>query len=283
MIKLIALDVDGTLVDSENVVSPENEKAVKKVLSSGIRVVLATGRHRDGVKKVLEVLGLCSEPLIIANNGALIYSGNQLLRKEFFATDDADSVIRFSTQIPGAVVAVFQSDIIYYYLNSSVDREYVMKKFDVFDMNRIKEVKNPDDIPREHVTKVMLITGSEDYAREVLDMWPANLSHLNCSRSYPYICEINSGRCDKGESLKFLCNKLGIWPEEVLAVGDGETDIPMLAFAGLSVFVRHSEYLPKLAPHVEVTPEGFQNKGVAWAIDRYLSLQTFKNKVFENR
>ncbi|MCR4430287.1 MAG: Cof-type HAD-IIB family hydrolase [Tepidanaerobacteraceae bacterium] len=283
MIKLIALDVDGTLVDAENIVSPENETAVKMAVSLGARVALVTGRHRDGVKKVLEVLGLCSEPLVIANNGALIYWGNKILREHFLAEDDADRVIRFSAQLSGTVVAVFQPDIIYFYLDSSVDREYVMKKFDVFDMNRIAEVKNPGEIPREHVTKVMLITRSEDCAREVLDIWPKNLSHLNCGRSYPYICEINSGRCNKGESLKFLCDKLGIRSQEVLAVGDGETDIPMLAFAGRSVFVRHSKYLPKLAPHVEITPDGFQHRGVAWAIERYLSLQMPEQKILENR
>ncbi|MDI3480845.1 MAG: hypothetical protein PWQ97_500 [Tepidanaerobacteraceae bacterium] len=278
MIKLIALDVDGTLVDSENALSHENEIAVKKAFSLGIEVVLATGRHRDGVKRLLEVLGLCSEPIVIANNGALIYAGNQLLREKFFAVDDADGVIRFSTKLPGVVVAVFQPDIIYCHINSCVDRQYVMKKFDVFDMNRVREAENPGEIPREHVTKVMLITGSQDYARKILDMWPENLSHLNCSRSYPYICEINSGQCDKGESLKFVCNKLGIRPKEVLAVGDGETDVPMLAYAGHAVFVRHSKNLPKLSPHVEVTPEGFQDKGVAWAIARYLSLPGPWNK-----
>jgi hypothetical protein len=94
MIKLIALDVDGTLVDANNVVSPANERAVKKALSSGIKVVLAPGRHRGGVKKVMEVLGLCPETLLIANNGALIYSGNQLLWKDFLTPDDVDGVIR---------------------------------------------------------------------------------------------------------------------------------------------------------------------------------------------
>lgn len=271
MIKLIALDVDGTLVDANNMVSPANKMAVKKAISRGIKVVLATGRHRDGVKKVMEVLGLYPENLLIANNGALIYSGNQLLWKDFLAPDDADGVIKFSAQLSGVVATIFQPDIIYYYLNSSVDREYVMRQFNVFDMIRVKEAKKPEDIPREQLTKVMLITGSADRAREILDMWPRHLSHLNCSRSYPYICEINSGRCDKGRGLKILCEKLGISPEEVLAVGDGETDIPMLAFAGHSVFVRHSEYLPKLPPHVEVTPQGFYNRGAAWAIDKYLN------------
>ncbi|HHW02103.1 MAG TPA: HAD family phosphatase [Thermoanaerobacterales bacterium] len=270
MIKLIALDVDGTLVDGNNVVSPANEMAVKKALSNGIKVALVTGRHRDGVKKIAEVLGLDHETLLIANNGALIYSGDQLIWEDFLAPEDADGVIKFSTQLSGAVAGIFQPDIIHFYLNACVDRDYVMKQFEVFDMIRVREAKNPEDIPRQKVTKVMLITGSEDRAREILDMWPPSLSHLNCSRSYPYICEINSGRCDKGRSLKILCEKLGILPEEVLAVGDGETDIPMLAFAGHSVFVRHSEHLPELPPHVQVTPPGFQDRGAAWAIEKYL-------------
>ena len=69
-----------------------------------------------------------------------------------------------------------------------------------------------------------------------------------------------------------LCEKLGIAPEEVLAVGDGETDIPMLNYAKNAVFVRHSDYLPKLPPHVKVTPKGYHDKGVAWAIENYLKL-----------
>ena len=57
-IKLIALDIDGTIVDSDNNVSPANERAIKEVISRGIRVALVTGRHRDGTEKVINDVGL---------------------------------------------------------------------------------------------------------------------------------------------------------------------------------------------------------------------------------
>lgn len=269
-IKLIALDIDGTIVDSDNNVSPANEKAIKGALSSGVRVALVTGRHRDGTKKVINDVGLDIKTPLVLNNGALVYLGEDIVWKDFLNVDEADEVIKFTTKIPGVATTIYQTNDIHLHCNLPIDRDWLIDRLKVFGINCSKVANTPDELTREDVAKIMLITESSEEALNILQMWPKKLSNLRCTRSYPYICEINSSTCDKGRGLKVLCEKLGILPEEVLAVGDGESDVPMLAFAKHAVFVRHNDYLPNLPPHVVVTPKGSHNEGAAWAISQML-------------
>ncbi len=305
VIKLIALDIDGTIVDSDSNVSPANEKAIREVVSRGIKVALVTGRHRGGTRKVIQDVGLDTDntPLIV-NNGAIVYLGERIIWRDFLSPDEADGVIKYTTKIPGVATTIFQPDQIHLHCNLPLDMDFLidrLKAFDMdncrivdtpdelpredhcnlpldmdflidrlkaFDMDNCRIVDTPDELPREDVAKVMLVTGGSEKALEILRMWPKQLSHLQYTRSYPYLCEINSSTCDKGRGLEVLCREMGILPEEILAVGDGENDLSMLAFAKHAVFVRHRDRLPDLPPHVMVTPRGYHNEGVAWAISK---------------
>lgn len=268
-IKLIALDIDGTIVDSDSNVSPANEKAIREVVSRGIKVALVTGRHRGGTRKVIQDVGLDTDntPLIV-NNGAIVYLGERIIWRDFLSPDEADGVIKYTTKIPGVATTIFQPDQIHLHCNLPLDMDFLIDRLKAFDMDNCRIVDTPDELPREDVAKVMLVTGGSEKALEILRMWPKQLSHLQYTRSYPYLCEINSSTCDKGRGLEVLCREMGILPEEILAVGDGENDLSMLAFAKHAVFVRHRDRLPDLPPHVMVTPRGYHNEGVAWAISK---------------
>ncbi|MFY9414705.1 MAG: HAD family hydrolase [Tepidanaerobacteraceae bacterium] len=269
VIKLIALDIDGTIVDSDSNVSPANEKAIREVVSRGIKVALVTGRHRGGTRKVIQDVGLDTDntPLIV-NNGAIVYLGERIIWRDFLSPDEADGVIKYTTKIPGVATTIFQPDQIHLHCNLPLDMDFLIDRLKAFDMDNCRIVDTPDELPREDVAKAMLVTGGSEKALEILRMWPKQLSHLQYTRSYPYLCEINSSTCDKGRGLEVLCREMGILPEEILAVGDGENDLSMLAFAKHAVFVRHRDRLPDLPPHVMVTPRGYHNEGVAWAISK---------------
>ena len=269
VIKFIALDIDGTIVYSDSNVSPANEKAIREVVSRGIKVALVTGRHRGGTRKVIQDVGLDTDntPLIV-NNGAIVYLGERIIWRDFLSPDEADGVIKYTTKIPGVATTIFQPDQIHLHCNLPLDMDFLIDRLKAFDMDNCRIVDTPDELPREDVAKVMLVTGGSEKALEILRMWPKQLSHLQYTRSYPYLCEINSSTCDKGRGLEVLCREMGILPEEILAVGDGENDLSMLAFAKHAVFVRHRDRLPDLPPHVMVTPRGYHNEGVAWAISK---------------
>jgi len=268
-LKLIALDIDGTIVDSDNNISTANKEAIKEIVARGIQVVLVTGRHRDGTKKVINETGLDinNTPLII-NNGALIYLGEEIIWKDFLSEAEADEVIKYAAAIPGVAITVCRPNDIYLYCSQPIDKDWLNNRLRAFELTHSKKAGTPDELARDDVAKIMLIAESDEKALRILQMWPEKISHLKHTRSYPYICEINSSKCDKGRGLKLLCKKLGILPEELLAVGDGENDISMLSFAKHAVFVRHGDHLPNLPSHVVVTPKGCENEGVAWAVSR---------------
>lgn len=74
MIKLIAIDLDGTLLNSDNKIPEENVKAIQKAAQAGVKIVLCTGRPKSGILPFFEKLGLDDEEYIIMNNGCTIYN-----------------------------------------------------------------------------------------------------------------------------------------------------------------------------------------------------------------
>ncbi|HHV84064.1 MAG TPA: HAD family phosphatase [Tepidanaerobacter syntrophicus] len=272
-IKLIALDIDGTVADGDNNVSLENERAIKKAMERGAKIALVTGRHRDGLKKVMDVLGLDFKitPLVL-NNGALIYWQGELIWEDLITPKEADGVIKFSGKMPDVAIVTFRAEDIEMYCGPLINKEWLLDRLSAFEINPKKVTKNPDELTRENVAKIMLVVENGERALEIYSIWPKELSSLKRTRSYPYLCEINSGTCDKGRGIKILCEKIGVLPEEVLAVGDGESDVPMLSFAKNAVFVRHFDWLPKLPTHVEVAPKEYRHTGAAWAIEKYIDL-----------
>ena len=74
MIKLIAIDLDGTLLNSDKKIPDENVKAIQKAAKAGVKIVLCTGRPKSGILPYFERLGLTDEEYIIMNNGCSIYN-----------------------------------------------------------------------------------------------------------------------------------------------------------------------------------------------------------------
>ena len=74
MIKLVAIDMDGTLLDSNKKIPRENIEAIQKVARTGVKIVLCTGRPKSGIIPYFEQLGLTDEEYIIMNNGCTVYN-----------------------------------------------------------------------------------------------------------------------------------------------------------------------------------------------------------------
>ena len=124
-------------------------------------------------------------PLIV-NNGAIVYLGERIIWRDFLSPDEADGVIKYTTKIPGVATTIFQPDQIHLHCNLPLDMDFLIDRLKAFDMDNCRIVDTPDELPREDVAKVMLVTGGSEKALEILRMWPKQLSHLQYTRSYPY-------------------------------------------------------------------------------------------------
>lgn len=266
-IKLMVLDVDGTLTDEEGRVSPENVSAVRATLAAGVGVVLATGRPLQGVEPICRELGL-SGPLILTG-GSLILFGTEVWLEEYLTPEDLRRVFEHGLTTGNMAMFAFQPEIVEYWLPPDIDGSWILSVLDSFGLHRRLDVRTLHDLPLERVNKAAYM-GNELVVAQALNTWPEELDHLNRGRSYPHVCEINGASANKGRALSVVCNRLGISPSEVLAIGDGETDLPMLRLAGKAVFIARSPGIPQLPEHAVVVTKKECNRGVAWAVANYL-------------
>lgn len=266
-VKLMVLDVDGTLTDEKGNISPENASAVRKALSSGIQVSLATGRPYQGVEAICSELGI-SGPLILGNGSLILHEG-EIWHEDYLSESELKTIYRHGEAAGKISMVAFQPDVVLYWVPEGMDREWISGLLDSYMLFRRFSVPSPGDLPLQRVNKVMLM-GNVQSITEAFRTWPKELSYLATGRSYPYLGEINTSSVNKGAALLLVCRRLGISPEEVLAMGDGETDLPMLRVAGIPVFVPRCEELPELPERFVIVPEGQRDCGVAWAAARYL-------------
>lgn len=266
-VKLMVLDVDGTLTDERGNISPENASAVRKALRSGIQVSLATGRPYQGVEAICSELGI-SGPLILGNGSLILHEG-EIWHEDYFSESELKMVYRHGEARGKIGIAAFQPDVVRYWVPGEMDRAWISGLLDSYMLFQRFSVPSPDELPLQRVNKVMLM-GNVQSVTETFQTWPKELSHLATGRSYPYLGEVNPSSVNKGAALLFVCRRLEISPKEVLAMGDGETDLPMLRIAGIPVFVSRCKELPGLPEDFAIVPEGQRDCGVAWAAARYL-------------
>lgn len=266
--RLLALDLDGTLLDENHRVPVSTIKKLREAESRGVIVTLATGRMWPSTKMYAEELKLV-HPLI-SYNGALLRA----------VADESDvQYSNISLDAMRDMIAYCKKESLY--LQLYADDEIVVEKC-VEETLRdpdlqhasCREVEDyalyltsPDlrptpkmmiRVPRHRVSEVYRIEA------EVKHHFP----HLNVVQSTPTLIELLSPNVSKGRALRLLSEKLGIAQSEVMAVGDGDNDISMVEWAGLGVAVQNaSERLKAVANYVA---EGARFCGVEEAIDRFI-------------
>lgn len=268
-IKLLALDVDGTLTQDNGSISEENILAVKRVVKNGVKVVLATGRHREGVERILQKLGLKEDTPLILTNGSLILKGDEVLLKECMTPTEITGVITYGQKLGNVVITVFLPDEVQYWVPPIFEEDLIEEILYSFDIFTKKRVEDPQKLARNNVTKMMFIAKNHETASKAIANWPDRLSYLKVGHSLDYLCEINNPAVDKGKALEIVCRYLGISLSNVLAIGDGQNDVPMLERVKYGVFVKKSEVRTNLPENVELVPEAYKNKAVAWATKKY--------------
>lgn len=235
-IRLIALDMDGTLMNSEGRVSPGNLQAIERATACGIQVLIATGRIYGAAQLFHAQTGI-TLPMMCAN-GAVIYNqnGDALYKTNMHAS----SVLQ-------AIDMAEQQDFYYHLfydkalLIRSADgpaaaylrRNQAMPQQDRMDI-RQPDLKGMRQAAQDGVQKMGIY--SYDAARlQALRERIAQLSDMEVSSSWPTNIELTLRGVDKGTALAWYCRSMGISPDHAMAMGDNENDLSMLQTAHYSV------------------------------------------------
>lgn len=258
-IKLIAVDLDDTLLDPGLKITPRVKKAVGRASERGVAVVLATGRMFRAALPFAEELDL--ETPLITYQGALV-------------KDRAGSVY-FYQPVPCELAR----DVIEHLLPTGFHLQVYVD--DTLCMSRLtlegeryarlsgvtpRVVGDLLQFLRVSPAKIVMIAPETEIDKLLPGLVTRYSGLLHVSKSKPYFLELSHPQATKGEALKRLTAELGIGREEVMAVGDGYNDISMLEFAGLAVVVENARSeIKAYAAHVTAAND---KDGVALAIER---------------
>lgn len=257
MPRLIALDVDGTLVDNTNELSAAVRKSVRTLREAGIEIVISTGRAIPGVLDTTGKLGF-TEGYAVASNGAIVFSYDPVDVLHAVTFDASDAVRRVLEQVPDAIVAVEEIGV-----GFRVNRE-----FPPGEVSGQFVVEDVDSLIAEPVTRVVIRSTdhtSEEFTAIVDDL---GLTGTNYFIGYSAWLDLAPAGVSKASGLDFLCRRLGVDASEVLAVGDGNNDVEMIEWAGRGVAMGHAPDALKLV--ADATTETIENDGLAQELARYL-------------
>jgi len=270
-IKLVAIDLDGTLLTSNKQVTSKTIETLKKVVEQGVIVVIATGRPLLGLEPVIE--GVPRSPYMLTTNGARVVNMNtgevilerlishDVVLKIFNILDQYDCVKEIFYDGQGYVAADEMSRIHLYHKKPEMC-DYVRKTRkpipDILEF--IKEKKKSAD-------KAQGIFNNMEIRQQV---WQElnNLGELTLFDSYYYNIEINAKGVEKGSSLKFLAERLGIKQDEVMAIGDGANDFWMIQYAGVGVAMGNSKN--RIKEVADVVTVSNDEDGVARVLEEYV-------------
>lgn len=222
--RLVALDIDGTLVDQYEQMSDLVRASVRAVVAAGVEVVLATGRSTFGVERVIAQLGLDSG-VCVASNGAVTFSFPPVEITSAVTFDAEPAVRAVLEHVPEAMVAV-----------EVIGRGYrANKMFPDGEVMGEMWIESLDELFREPVTRV-IIRDPDSSAEDFLALADRlGLQGTNYYVGYTAWLDLSPHGVSKASALADIAAGLGIDRSDVMAIGDGRNDVEMLAWAGRGV------------------------------------------------
>jgi Cof subfamily protein (haloacid dehalogenase superfamily) len=258
-IDLVALDLDGTLLDPEDRVSPRNRAAIRALLEGGIRVVLVTGRGVDLPSKLSRDLGL-NLPIICCH-GALTkdFHANRILNELPLPLLYAKPMVEYA-EAQGLSLALY-SDESFWRLEGS--------KIYMDDMTgpHWREAKCFADVLDRAPTFIRFL-GAESVAameREFGDL-PVSFRHERWGEFVE--CAVLNRDASKRNALARLCADFQITADRVLAIGDSRNDVPMLRWAKIGIAMGNAA--PEVRESVQHVTATNAEDGVALALERFI-------------
>lgn len=264
---LIATDVDGTLLDEDELVTPRTRAAIQAAVAAGTQFVLATGRPPRWISPVVDSLGLA--PMAVCANGAVLYDSatDRILSARTLSADVLAELAEVATRvIPGAGLAVERvgrsaHDAATPQFLSSPGYEHAW-------LNPDNTEVSIEDVLSEPAVKLLIRKAGARSA----DMAAVLAPHIGIEGDLTYstnngLIEVVPLGVSKATGVDEVARPLGITAEDVVAFGDMPNDIPMLLWAGLGVAMGNAHDEAKAAAD-EVTTANTDD-GLARVLERW--------------
>lgn len=288
MYKLVAIDLDGTMLNSYGVVTDNTKEKIKQTIEKNIDVIIASGRPIGSIKSIAKDIG--SEKYFIAGNGAIVYDikNDEIIYNKHMSKNKVLEIIKiceensisYNVYTDKHIIATALKYNVLYYHKENLKKEESKKtiinivdnmykyveglkeenflKITVCDehkmvfnsiIKKLREIKNIDVMDVSHMSRKIIKQGTEDISIEY------------------YYTEISSENVDKWYALEFLMNKLNLNKEEVMAIGDNINDKKMIEEAGLGVVMKGSN--PEVLNISKCITDTNNEEGVAKILEKF--------------
>ncbi|MCM3566929.1 Cof-type HAD-IIB family hydrolase [Neobacillus mesonae] len=239
-IKLIALDMDGTLLTNDHQITEATQKAIKEAQQKGVKIVLSTGRSFKNCHNHADALGLDS--YLVTVNGSEIWDENR-------------EIVKRTVMNPEWIEWMYGLAKQYHTLFWAIDTERTWRNEMPEDLYSVEWLKFGFDI-------------HDDEVRQVIFKELQAKGEFELSNSFPSNIEVNRRGISKASGLEIVCRRLGIEMKNVMAAGDSLNDLEMIKEAGIGVAMGNAQdTLKQNADWITTTNE---EDGVAKAIRKWV-------------
>ena len=234
-IELIALDLDGTLLNDNKKISPESMRVMEKIISKGIYIVPTSGRmsNDDIVQKKLEPIGI---RYFIGENGGIIKDCVKQKNLRVVSMDLFESIDLIKELERYQIFTYFVSNEKIYYSTKNITNFLLNTFAEFFEVSGVNEESLIDIIMEKNIIpeKIGTLLNSPGDVKKIKRL-KNKYKKIKIMQSNILAVEACSKKTSKGIALGWLCEQLGINRKSVVAIGDSESDISMLNYAGIPV------------------------------------------------
>lgn len=286
MYKLVAIDLDGTMLNKYGVITENTKNVIKKVQEKGVEVIIASGRPINSVKNFSKEIN--SQKYFISGNGAITYDikNDKILYENILNKNKVLQVIKiceensiyYNVYTENGIIAKNLNYNTLYYYKENINKSEENKTH----INIVENIYDYIENRNEKILKIMICDGSKTIfnsimkkIREITDIEILDVSHMSrkiikqgteeIALEYFYT-EISAKDVDKWNALEKLIELMNITKEEVVTIGDNANDIKMLKNAGIGVAMGESApYVKECADEVTTSND---NDGVAVILEK---------------
>ncbi len=264
--RALALDLDGTLMNSEKKLSAGNKEAIFRAIDAGVAVILATGRPLLGVMPVAEELEFHKRGGYVCayNGGKIVECRSNEAIVERLLPQGSVAVINQAARDAGVYACTYTKDQI---VAESDTDEYVIKEA-FCNGTTVKKVDDLAEFVDYPVTKC-LVVGEHEKLLGVQTVLKEHFGdELDAFFSESYFLEVVPPGVEKASGLALIMEALGIRREELIACGDGMNDLPMIEYAGLGIAMENA--YPPVKEGADLIAPSNDEDGVAWVIEKFM-------------